>query len=98
MSAAEATQMQQQTSQFDPQQHGMQLMLDPTDGPPSWEAGLDPYGGLSPIYGYQRGAELGGSTHGTALLPQFPQYQPYAHTDGQNKEHGQVATQQTAER
>ena len=68
MTIGEAAQMQQQQlSHFDSQRHGMQLMLDPTDGGLSWEGGLDPYAGLSPMYGYQRTAEVGGgaATDGT---------------------------------
>ena len=70
MTMAEAAQMQQQQQQlshFDPQRHGMQLMLDSTDGSLSWEGGFDPYAGLSPMYAYQRTAEVGGgaATDGT---------------------------------
>jgi hypothetical protein len=95
IATADATKMPHQTSQFDPQQHGMQLMLDPTDGPPSWEAGLDPYGGLSPIYGYQRATGLGSTP--TAAMPHFHQHQPYMHHEGQNQQSGQVTSHQMVE-
>ena len=57
------------------QQQQMQLIFDPADGSPSWEAGMegmDPYAGMSPMYSYQRSMPDAAAYEQPMMVPGHP--------------------------